>query len=243
MALLWGSAWLVACSGVEASDEEAGWGQSEGPIDLSTCPDSIKCPTVPSRDDCKGKWWDSASTPGTPNPECPSSPPSSTCDTVVLGRCNDTYSDICKYRNCPGYIALNMKDWSIEKNDKFIACAQAGLLDKQCKDITIGSPSDHVPDPAPGETGSVTYRELCQLKACGCPPKFKGDGGTASGCNDAGTDAGPVDAGTSDAGTADAGTADAGRADAGTADAGIVDAGTHDGGEADAGTSDAGFVP
>lgn len=188
---LFGSAAVAACEEREDIEDIA---QTEEPITLEDCPATLACPVPPMPDDCSGDWWNTASDPATPNVDCPASDPALTCDQVVLGRCNDTYDDICKYRNCPGYIALNMSDWTIEQNDRFIACAQAGLIDNQCADLVVGSPSDHIPDPDPGATGSVTYRELCQLKACGCPTVFSETGGTAE-CDDPGQSPDPSDGG------------------------------------------------
>ncbi|WP_394841296.1 hypothetical protein LZC95_30025 [Pendulispora brunnea] len=180
------SIWLVplavaACQSSPPEGERIG--RVAEPITLENCPDTIACPLPPFPDDCSGTWWNTAYDPSTPNEDCPAKDPYLTCDPVILGRCNSTYSDICKYRGCPGYIVLNMSDWTIQQNDRFIACAQAGLLDNQCDTIVVGSPSNHVPDPDPGTTGSVTYRELCQLNACGCPTVFDDTGGEATcGC-------------------------------------------------------------
>ncbi|WP_324951349.1 hypothetical protein [Archangium sp.] len=191
------TALAMGCGGVTDPNDGDGGTKDGSEIDFDTCPANLSCPPRPSPEACSGDWWNSAGR-GQPAPaDCPGV--SSSCATVILGRCNAQYDDICKYRNCPGHIALNMKDdkdageeaWSIGKNDLFIACAAAGLLDNQCPNIVIGSPSEHIPTPKPGETGSVTYRELCQLNACGCPPRFSEDGGTASGSECHVTDGGP----------------------------------------------------
>lgn len=117
-------------------------------------PGTAACPLTPA--DCNGPWSDKPRDASWP--PCADAPKGG-CKQAVLGR----FGDIKSYIGCPGYITLNLEDWSAEKNDRFIACAAAGRLGATCvPPIHIASGRAHVPET------SVTFRELGQLKSCGC---------------------------------------------------------------------------
>lgn len=114
----------------------------------------VSCPLAP--DDCNGPWSDKPRDPSWP--PC-ADPPKLGCKQVVLGR----FGDIQRYLGCPGYITLNVADWSAEKNDRFVACAAAGRLGATCNPpILIASGKSNIPDT------TVTSREVGQLSKCGC---------------------------------------------------------------------------
>ena len=112
------------------------------------------CPLAAA--DCNGPWSDKARDPSWP--PCADAPKFG-CRQVVLGR----FGDIQRYIGCPGYITLNLADWSAEKNDRFIACAAAGRLGATCNPpVLIASGKTNIPDT------TVTNREIGQLTSCGC---------------------------------------------------------------------------
>ncbi len=112
------------------------------------------CPLAAA--DCNGPWSDKPRDPSWP--PCADAPKFG-CRQVVLGR----FGDIQRYIGCPGYITLNLEDWSQEKNDRFIACAAAGRLGATCNPpVHIASGWTKVP------STTVTARELGQLTSCGC---------------------------------------------------------------------------
>ncbi|HKZ04541.1 MAG TPA: hypothetical protein VJU81_03650 [Methylomirabilota bacterium] len=120
----------------------------------------IACPLVPRS--CAGPWQNQAPFPDQPRPvDYPPcvAPPWNGGKQVVLGR----HHDIKQYIGCPGYITLNLSDWSQAKNDQFIACAAANKLGATAEPpILIASGWDNIgPE-------NVTFRELTQLRMCKC---------------------------------------------------------------------------
>jgi hypothetical protein len=102
---------------------------------------------------------------GTPYAVCKPPPPGG-CRQIVLGR----FPEINQYHGCPGYIALNSSNWSLEMNDSFIGCAAAGRLGGTCNPpIKIVSGWGRI------EQASVTLREMLQLRRCGCAPQIAED--------------------------------------------------------------------
>ncbi len=134
-------------------EEQNEIGEISQEIDLSNCGPAITCPKPK---DCGRKWSDKPRDPAWG----PCAPPPDGCTQVVFGRFDDTK----KYLGCPGYITLNLKAWTQQKNDEFVGCAFAGELGGTCKpEILIASTNANIPD-----TGSVCSTELCQLNACKC---------------------------------------------------------------------------
>jgi hypothetical protein len=119
------------------------------------------CPLVGADGDCNGMGEDGTWSDKPRDPSWPpcADPPDGGCKQVVLGR----FGDIQRYIGCPGYVTLNVKAWSWEKNDRFIACAVKGRLGATCNPpILVASGSSRY------TPLNVTGRETSQLTACGC---------------------------------------------------------------------------
>lgn len=134
----------------------------DDPIELATEAAEIKladCPAVacPAAVKCDRNWNDAGRKADWP--AC-APPPADGCSQVVFGR----FEDMKKYIGCPGYITLNLKNWTKDLNDEFVGCAAAGLLGATCKPpILVASKDGDIPN-----DGNTTERELCQLHKCGC---------------------------------------------------------------------------
>ena len=99
---------------------------------------------------------------------CPPAPPDG-CIVPILGRLKDTQH----YINCEGYIVLNRTDWTIEMNDRFIACVAAGELGSCEAAAWVVSPRSDVPDfKEDFRETTVTSREMCQLHNLQCDVEF-----------------------------------------------------------------------
>ena len=120
----------------------------------------VACPLVPRS--CAGPWQNQAPFPDQPRPadypKC-AEPPWNGGKQVVLGR----HDDIKQYIGCPGYITLNLSNWTKDKDNEFIACAAAGKLGATAEPpILIASGWDSIsPDPN-------AFRALAQLRMCKC---------------------------------------------------------------------------
>ena len=119
-------------------------------FDLARDCAGIACPSLPAS--CAGPWSNQG------RPDAGACPAPGDGVTVVLGR----FNDIRQYINCPGFLVLNLSDYTVEENDQYIACAAAGKLGGS---ILVASPLANIPRPP---TASRTPVELCQLAACGC---------------------------------------------------------------------------
>jgi hypothetical protein len=121
-------------------------------------------PLLPEPSICAGPDDDGWSNLESPDPEpCP--PPPGDCVQAVLGRLTDT----ARYIDCPGYVVLNRDDWSIDLNDRFIACIDGCAVGTCDPPILIASPESSIPDYSDDfMQTSVTSRELCQLHNAGC---------------------------------------------------------------------------
>src|SRR5690242_19410132 len=97
-------------------------GETSQDIDLTKCDPAITCPTPK---DCGRNWNDKGRDPAWG--DC-APPPAGGCTQVVFGR----FNDMKKYLGCPGYVTLNLKDWTQKKNDEFVACAASGQLGATC---------------------------------------------------------------------------------------------------------------
>lgn len=149
----------VAAGGCLEPAPDDAVGTTADEIDMSKCDEGVKCPKPK---DC-GRVWDDAGR----KPDWPAcaAPPTGGCIQVVLGR----FDDMKQYLGCPGYVTLNLKNWTEKINDEFIGC----LGDDQLKPppgkafcepmVLLASGSGAIPD-----TKNQTRTELCQLDACGC---------------------------------------------------------------------------
>jgi hypothetical protein len=136
---------------------------------------NCNCPVLPT--DCANRIWDDQ-TDWTKKPpaDCPK-PPDGGCWQAVLGRAHD----LASYAGCPGYVVLNLSDYSTEKNNDFIACSVAGQPGRLNKTLSPIPALCDVPIRIVSGQRSIdgsrnwTQTELCQLDSCGCDVKINFD--------------------------------------------------------------------